>query len=201
MPDVRVTISLPFALLLADGDYPTADANSEIVRVTAGPPEESGSRTLISASFKHPDTDDTDEIQSLKSQDTDRLLRRTNKVLRWYRSVRRKADITERTRAQASPFLFEALAGINNPAWTSPIEYEEAGPAPVVRSVAEITATVKAGLATGEDPDVDSLFLLDAERALQQGRFREAILFCWSTIDPTFRVMEKRFWANYPAAS
>ncbi len=30
------------------------------------------------------------------------------------------------------------------------------------------------------------LFLLDAERALHQGRFREAVLFCWSTIDSVF---------------
>ena len=30
------------------------------------------------------------------------------------------------------------------------------------------------------------LFLLDAEQALHEGRFREAVLFCWSTIDSTF---------------
>jgi hypothetical protein len=33
---------------------------------------------------------------------------------------------------------------------------------------------------------VAELFLLDAERALYQGRFRETVLFCWSTIDSVF---------------
>jgi hypothetical protein len=33
---------------------------------------------------------------------------------------------------------------------------------------------------------VAELFLLDAERALHQGRFREAVLFAWSTIDSVF---------------
>ena len=28
--------------------------------------------------------------------------------------------------------------------------------------------------------------MLDAERALHQGRFRETVLFCWSTIDSVF---------------
>lgn len=45
---------------------------------------------------------------------------------------------------------------------------------------------MRAGLASGHDPAVDVLFLLAAERALQQGRFREAVLFCWSTIDSVF---------------
>ena len=41
-------------------------------------------------------------------------------------------------------------------------------------------------LASGNEPEVADLFLLDAERALHEGRFREAVLFCWSTIDSTF---------------
>jgi hypothetical protein len=41
-------------------------------------------------------------------------------------------------------------------------------------------------MATSREPDVAELFLLDAEQAIHEGRFREAIVFCWSTIDATF---------------
>jgi hypothetical protein len=41
-------------------------------------------------------------------------------------------------------------------------------------------AEILLGAGSCDDPDVD------AGRALQQGRFREAVLFCWSTIDSVF---------------
>jgi hypothetical protein len=120
------------------------------------------------------------------ARDADRLLRRTNRLLRWYRAVRRRADITELTRAQASPFRFEVVGPGDPTDWTDPIAYEETGPIPLDLTAEELTDQVRDGLASGRDPDVDVLFLLDAERALQQGRFREAVLFCWSTIDSVF---------------
>ena len=107
-------------------------------------------------------------------------------MLRWYRAVRQRAGITELTRAQASPFRFE-LVGAGDPVgWIDPIKYEETGPTPLALTVEQLTDHVRHGLVSGGDPDVDVLFLLDAERALQQGRFREAVLFCWSTIDSVF---------------
>jgi hypothetical protein len=106
MPDVRVSISLPFALLLTEGDFQTG-AVGEVIRVSAGPLEETGLQTLISATFPHPDIEDPDAIQTLRVEDADRLLPRTKRLLRWYRSVRRRADINELTRAQASPFRYE----------------------------------------------------------------------------------------------
>ncbi len=90
------------------------------------------------------------------------------------------------TRAQASPFRFEVVAGGAPEGWTDPIEYEETGPTPLALTVEQLTNQVRDGLASGNDPHVEVLFLLDAERALQQGRFREAVLFCWSTIDSVF---------------
>ena len=169
MPEVRVSISLPFTLLVAEGDYPTTAAG-EIIRISAGPPEETGAQTILSAAFDHPDGENPAAIQSLRFQDADRLLRRTNRLLRWYRSVRRRGDITEMTQARASPFRFEAAEGVD-PAWTQPLEYEESRPVAAVISIAEITNAVRVGLASGADPPVDVLFLLDAERAIQQGRF------------------------------
>ena len=67
-----------------------------------------------------------------------------------------------------------------------PLEYEAPGPIPLALTVEALTNQVRDGLASGNDPDVDVLFLLDAEGALQQGRFRETVLFCWSTIDSVF---------------
>jgi hypothetical protein len=106
--------------------------------------------------------------------------------VRWYRAVRQRADITELTRAQASPFLFEVTAGLEDPAWVTELKYTETGPTSLQFTVAQLTDTVRAGVATGNDPEVEVLFLLDAERALQLGRFREAVLLCWSTIDSVF---------------
>jgi hypothetical protein len=158
----------------------------EAIRITAGPPEETGVHTGISAVFQHADPGNIDEIHILKHDFVNRLLRRTNKMLRWYRSVRRRADIMELTRAQACPFSFEIIGAAADPTWTTPVEYEESGPVPIAMTVEQITAQVGAGLVSGQDPSVDALFLLDAERALQQGRFRESVLFCWSTIDSVF---------------
>ncbi len=70
--------------------------------------------------------------------------------------------------------------------WTATLEYEMAGPQPAPLGLEQATQAVRDGLASGNDPDVAELFLLDAERALHQGRFREAVLFCWSTIDSVF---------------
>jgi len=92
----------------------------------------------------------------------------------------------ELTRAQVSPFRFEVVAGRANAAWREAIAYEGAGPVPLPLPPEDLTARVRNGLAGGSEPDVAELFLLDAERALHQGRFRETVLFCWSTIDTVF---------------
>ena len=89
------------------------------------------------------------------------------------------------TRAQVSPFQFEAVGAALPAEWISPLPYEQPPP-PVHLDAAGTTAAVRAGLGTGRNPDVADLFLLDAERALHQGRFRETVLFCWSTINSVF---------------
>ena len=70
--------------------------------------------------------------------------------------------------------------------WTVPLEYEAADPQPAALTLAQTSDAVRHGLLSGNDPDVAELFLLDAERALHQGRFRETVLFSWSTIDSVF---------------
>lgn len=185
MPEIRVSITLPYALRLTEGEYQTAEVG-EIIHITSPRLEETSPETLVSAIFPHGDIPDPDARQSVRAQDADRLLRRTNRMLRWYRAVRQRADITELTRAQASPFQFALIGGGDATGWVDPIVYEEVGPSPVALTVSQLTGQVRDGLASGNDPTVEVLFLLDAERALQQGRFRESVLFCWSTIDSVF---------------
>jgi hypothetical protein len=185
MPEIRISITLPYELGLAEGDYPTAQVG-EIVRVSAPPFGETNLLTIVSATFQNGENLDPDEKDRCRIRDADRLLRRTNRMLRWYRGVLQQADITELTRAQASPFRFEVVGPGDSEGWTKPIKYEETHPTPLVLTVEQLTDQVRNGLASGRDPNVDVLFLLDAERALFQGRFREAVLFCWSTIDSVF---------------
>jgi hypothetical protein len=85
-----------------------------------------------------------------------------------------------------SPFQFSAVGAAPAAEWSAPLEYEAAGPQLAVLTLEQTSQAVRGGLASGNDPDVADLFLLDAERALHQGRFREAVLFCWSTIDSVF---------------
>jgi hypothetical protein len=185
MPEVRISITLPYELGLTEGDYQTAQVG-EIVRVSAPPLEEPNRQTIVSAIFQYGEILDPVDKQIVRDQDAGRLLRRTNRLLRWCRAVLQQADITELTRAQASPFRFEVVGPGDPAGWIVPLEYEEGMPAPLALTVEQLTNQVRNGLASGRDPNVDVLFLLDAERALRQGRFREAVLFCWSTIDSVF---------------
>jgi hypothetical protein len=186
MPELQVSVVLPYYLRLADGDYQTSQVG-EVVQVVAPPLLEGTlARTSVRAHFTPEESGDPDEIQKRRVRCAEQLLRRINRLLRWYRSVSRQADITELTRAQVSPFQFAAAGVAPAPEWTAALEYEAAGPQPAVLTLEQTSQAVRNGLASGNDPDVAELFLLDAERALHQGRFRETVLFCWSTIDSVF---------------
>lgn len=109
--------------------------------------------------------------------------------MRWYRASTGRGAVTELTRAQASPFLFRSAEGDVSSLWLEEVPFEPSplplDPGPTVQST---TKAVKKGLAGKNDPEVSRLFLLDAEQALREGRFREAVLFCWSTIDAVFNM-------------
>src|SRR5665213_4584487 len=134
-----------------------------------------------------PDADNAETQERQREVEADRLLRRVNRLLRWYRVATGQAAIIELTRAQASPFRF-ILDG-TGAAWggDATLEYEAASlPVPAKGSRASFGDTVRQGLGDGTDPDVATLNLLDAEYALSVGRFREAVLLCWGAIDSTF---------------
>jgi hypothetical protein len=134
-----------------------------------------------------PDTEDPGEQERLNYRQADQILGLTNRLLRCYRAITRDSTITELSRASASPFRFRIFSGgADPPAWESQLSYP-ADPLKVLpKRLATITNQVRSLLGTGNEPEVSTLFLLDAERALHDGRFRETVLFCWSTIDATF---------------
>ncbi len=105
MPDLQVTVMLPYYLGLAEGDYPT-DQVGDVVQIV-DPPSLDGTapRTLARARFRPDDNAHPLEIDNQRTRYCHQLVLRINRLLRWYRSVSRRADITEVTRA-GKPFSF-----------------------------------------------------------------------------------------------
>ena len=186
MPQLQVSIRLPYLLRLRDDDYLTSPAG-DVLQVRQSPLlEGTAARTTVRAIFDHTDTADRDERLRLRVRDAEQLLRRTNRLLRWYRAVSRSAEVIELTRAQASPFQFQVVGAAAAAGWDDPLSHEADGPTPLQANIDELTDAIRNGLSRGSEPRVADLFLIDADQALHDGRFREAVLFSWSTIDAVF---------------
>lgn len=186
MPDLQVSILLPYVLRLLDGDYPTSPTG-EIVQVRQPPLLEGAiARSTVGARFHHDEVADPNEKERLRARDAEQLLRRTNRLLRWYRAVSDKTEVIELTRTQASPFHCQILGAATAEGWNDPINYEAVGPTALPLGIDELTVAVRQGLSSGGEPLVADLLPIDAERALREGRFRESVLLCWSTIDAVF---------------
>ena len=212
MPRLQASISLPYVLRLTRGQYPSGQPGQqleihqrsqkpdlqpapELVSPTRDRPgtdiwEMTASHvytTVVSFTLAHPDTEDPDERRRLKSRQADQLLDLTNRLLRGYRSITKNSAITELSRAGASPFRFRTDADLSSSAaWESELAYQADLPKKLAKGAQTITRRVRDLFALGTEPEVADLFLLDAERAVHEGRFRESVLFCWSTIDSTF---------------
>jgi hypothetical protein len=207
MPTVRITIHLPYLLSLPPGEYPTPYVGGSVHLADvyfAGVDGAGEARTEIWALFDTADSADAEIQERQRRAEGDRLLRRVNHLLRWYRATTGHANIIELTRAQASPFRF-AVEGTGVP-WggPGPLEYEAQDLVfPEEGNRAALGITVRQGLAENSDPDVATLNLLDAEYALRLGRFREAVLLCWGAIDSTFirkfkRLVDHRLTDEWP---
>jgi len=198
MPRIRIECALPFPLPLPDGDYADKSAEPLGLRLEQADPlhkltgygEESAGedRTVISSHFQSaaalPGLVEAEKTAKAKS-----LVGRINKLIRWYRVVSSDAAMSEVTLSKASPFVF--FEAHSNQPWGRPLSFfippvQDRGLSFFTRALDENTAKVARGLASGKEPEVDELFLLDARQALAEGRFREAVLFSWSTIDATF---------------
>jgi len=158
MATVRISIQLPYLLVLPPGEYPTPSVGG-VVRLADGSVTNLDgtveARTDASALFDPPDVDDAEAQERRRQAEADRVLRRVNHLLRWYRVATGQAAIIELTRVQAGPFRF-VVEG-TGAAWggDAPLEYEAASlPGPAKHSRASFGDTVRQGLGDGADPDV-----------------------------------------------
>jgi hypothetical protein len=102
MPAVRILIHLPYLLVLPPGEYqtPGVGGSMRLAETTVNNAAEAAEvRTEVSALFDASDTDDYDTRERRCQTEADRLLRRINHLLRWYRVATGQATIVELTRA------------------------------------------------------------------------------------------------------
>lgn len=189
MPELQVRITRPYILRIPSGDYEVNDRNETLRLDGAIDPVEGKAFSTVALRFVADDSSDTDYQKREKERAAKRLLAQTNRLLRWYRVLNEEAEVTELSFAQASPFEF----GVVSPSaaeiqggWLTEVVHEITSPARIRLPNEQLTQRLTECLATEREPDVPTLFLLDAEWATENGRFREAVLFCWSTIDSTF---------------
>ncbi len=187
MPRITASILISYALRLNEGDYPTEQPGL-VLRVVPRSRSEASLPpfTRISAEFEQADLVDRNEILKKQQAMANSLLLQTNRLLRWYRAALRDARVTELSRAQLSSCQFTVKDASASELWGRSLQYETDIPDPLRIRKNDLTKAVREGLSSRTEPDVATLFLLDAESAAQEGRFREAVLFCWSTIDSTF---------------
>lgn len=182
MPRVRATLWLPYRLKLQASTFPTGRRGLEL---EVG--ETDARNTAVSFMRDQPDTEDPADQSRLNDRHAEQLLNFTNRLLRCYRAITRDATITDLSLEQVGRFEFQIVSGgADGSVWEAELVFEFHPPTVPVQSPRKITKRVRELLAADREPDVADLFLLDAEQAIYEGRFREAVLFCWSTIDSTF---------------
>jgi hypothetical protein len=190
MANVRISIHLPYLLVLPSGEYPTPGVGGSVCLddgLVTNPDGANEARTEASSVFEAPEVDDAEKRERQRQAEAACLLRRVNRLLRWYRVATGQAAVIELTRVQASPFRFTVDGTCAAWGGDVPLEYEAAGlSVPTQNNLASFAKTVRNGLAGGTDPDVAALNILDARYALSVGRFRESVLLCWAAIDSTF---------------
>lgn len=114
-----------------------------------------------------------------------RLQESVNFFIRWYRFVSHKTDVSELSLYAMSPFTFEITPETRHFVH-EPISWRKFAPRvhPLIPDLS--IQDIQARLAEGNEPPVADLFLLDAAQAIDEGRFREAVLFSWAVIDSVF---------------
>lgn len=186
MMRVFATSKLPYLLRLPDGEYDALRLSRVVQDADHGQPGLAYSEVALPFDAE-PDADD-DTRQRIAARKMQELLLHTNRLLRWYRTITNQASVLEVTRVQLSPIRFLlADPGPEGPrAYHDELRYEPPIRQGIQLPLADLERRVRDGVAGGREPAVADLFLLDAEAAKDIGRFREAVLFSWSTIDSVF---------------
>jgi hypothetical protein len=181
-------------LALPDGEYGEGQSEALHWREIELPTSDEIGRTMVWTFFVTTELSAKD-AEAEKSKQARLLVGRINRLIRWYRVVSSDTSAAELSVWKGSPFSF--YFEDSNKLWAASLSFS---PPPRVRGAfltysarfAELSQSIKNGFGTGKEPPVSGLFLLDARQALEEGRFREAILFSWSTIDATFNIFYRR---------
>ncbi len=136
----------------------------------------------VSRVFDVPETLAENEAERIRGAQARRLLRDLNRLIRWFRVLGQQPGLVELSLGKVGGVSF-AIESTRQPWGRIEATDERVSSAVSLAAVAEDAQTFYSG---GSEPPVEDLFLLDAQEALREGRFREAILFCWSVIDATF---------------
>ncbi len=173
---ITVSFRLPRRLDLPDGQY------GDLWLAAASPDE----ATMVSVRFAVADGLPADRQGAEQARLAQAALAATNRLLRWCRFVTDDAAVTELTLAQASPFAF--VDGLQ-PWGPNHGRYEQvtAGPAAFsARRPSDVADHIRSALRGAGDPPVPALLVLDARVATAEGRYREAVLLCWSAVEAAF---------------
>lgn len=180
MATIELSCQMPLGSApLPVGQFGDIDKSGiEISKIVAS----AGASVRASRTFLAEATMPQDQAGALRAQKAQRFLADLNRLIRWYRVAATAPAVRELTLAQVGQILFAVQP--SKESWG----IIEARPDAVssALSMVDIHRRLKAGFESGDEPPVDELFLADARQALAEGRFREAVLACWSVIDATF---------------
>lgn len=183
---LEVVVRLPQALTLPEGDY-QASQTGELLRIVQSAAEEGFMpSTLARFGLDLDGLAEEEELLRRAGRLSLQLVRHLNRLVRWYRVVSNSPAISEFTQSQLSPFWVCLRDDRGVETLVAPITVSPAAGLREVPLDASQVRRMAEGLSSGEEPPVPALFLQDAEYAITQGRFREAILFAWATIDSQF---------------
>jgi hypothetical protein len=191
MEDIRIECNLPFLLGLQDGRYGT-------LRLQRDP-----KGTHVSREFRSKSNED---LEAKQAKEARTLLVEVNRLIRWYKLMSLDSLVEEVALWRASPFQFSKAAD-NQPWGNQWLSFSSLASAadPFPGAAQTLSDSVRAEFEHGKEPPVSVLFLFDARRALDEGRFREAVLFSWSTIDSIFNhrfnALADRIWSREPVES
>jgi hypothetical protein len=182
--DLSIEITLPYLLNLPEGEYQTSTIGRAI-RLAHVAPDASTPRTVARMSVQVTGNPSEEQKQSEWTSLRKRLLPDTNRLLRIYRVVAQNPSVIELSSIQASPFRqYERPAG-GDEIESTPVTVNASSPGAFQLDDVAV-AQVLDRLKSDKEPGVPDLFLLDAQYSIEQGRFREAVLFAWATIDSQF---------------
>ena len=177
MTAVRISLQLDYRLALPAGQYGRLDLSHG--------PDDTTQLALDWSTGCEPNAAGQEQLAR-------EMLRQTNRLLRWYRHLTRHAQVVELTLAQVGAFSFVADGHGWGPNQGRFEVVQDPPYDPLLDQLGVAQRLVKALQDVADEPPVWHLLLLDAQLALAEDRFREAVLLSWSAIESCFNTHYRR---------